>query len=634
MDINCYLNGILIENPENIKEFSIELNFDRNSTKTSFSAPELHWVNENAKNIYRIITSGNVFVGQPFQIDVVENGETVRIFDGYLNLSDNAKISCFDITCKAQPLYMIEWLFDIAEAFTFQYIYDVEKLIKPNDIKYIPYCCNSIPRGMEAFTSLASMFVIYIEIKSVEARIAADTAPATVNPFQAANVISVAIDITWLLLLIVAFIDMLLAFIFYIIQPIKYHSGMYVKDLFRIGAEKCGLKFYSPIFEKFPYNKLFYIPPKYQLPPAGSVPALFKLLGANANISGVVGYLNKNELNQNGFYKGTFNNFIQDFLTLFNAKIVIQDGTLIVARWDYNTSNDALYQLPPLRNDFHFNNSNEIKSTEIYQFQVDFEDKNTIDKYKGTLYQVYTKSKNEPAAQELNLIKGYNEINFNFALAKRKEDLTIPEQLLKGIVNVINVTLSVMQVAINGAIILINNVIKLMNNIIKALNWIIHINIKGLTPIKKVKLTIGNNVVDNRIGMLLLENDYIGTGKLLILNEDINNYKNNKINELNEELLTAKNIYNEFYYIDNFAVNSDGTHNQWVIPEELKNVRVGFKDFQKLQKSKDILDFDGTPATLISCKWNLWEQIADIKYRVNKQYSDELYNTFIEPDGN
>ena len=136
-------------------------------------------------------------------------------------------------------------------------------------------------------------------------------------------------------------------------------------------------------------------------------------------------------ITQDGFYKGTIGELLRECKKIWNAKIVIKNQTEIWLVRDDEITNNAQFTLPPLikyENPFYGLNTNEFKSNRVIAFQTDSVDKNTIQEYQGTIFQVTT----EPIRVGNNpLMKGLEEVNINFALAKRKETLTVPEEILK-----------------------------------------------------------------------------------------------------------------------------------------------------------------------------------------------------------
>jgi hypothetical protein len=314
---------------------------------------------------------------------------------------------------------------------------------------------------------------------------------------------------------------------------------------------------------------------------------------------------------------------------MFNAKVVLKNGVLIFERRDYNTST-TLYQVPDLRNDYHQLNTADMKATYLLSFQTDLNDKNTIERYKGVSYQATTLPVivNDP---KYLLLKNLEQALIPFALGKRKETLTVPEVILSNVIDIINIPLNLMGVIINGAIDGINAIIEVVNNLFDAIATIgpdLGVDIPTIPPFNPPTIA---NPISNRIGMMLLENDYIDTPKLVMIDEG-SEPKNTKVTTNNETFLSAKQLWLDFHYINSF-VELNGKHNQWK-KYNYTGVPFSFNDYLLVKDDNKITTPDGSVAELLSLKWNIYDQIADIRFRVNEKYTNNLQLKTYEPDGN
>ncbi|MFZ9845351.1 MAG: hypothetical protein ACO3EW_05195, partial [Candidatus Nanopelagicaceae bacterium] len=325
---------------------------------------------------------------------------------------------------------------------------------------------------------------------------------------------------------------------------------------------------------------------------------------------------NPNQPDMRGYYKGTFGQLLRDLKTIFNAKIIIDNGKLIFERRDYDLYPATTYQLPDLRNDWNGFNASEFKSGYYVKFQTDINDKNTIDSYNGTAYQI-TFQPNIVGNKNNLLFKGYETVSIPFALGKRKTELTFPERVFRGIFDTFSAVVNVFVYLINGVIDGINAVIEFINDLVDALAFIgIDIPFNINTPNHIPPVVLGSLITD-RIGMLMLENDFVDVPKIFIINEGAIPRKTDVV-----ETFNAKYVWENYKYIDSF-MPIGGKHNQYILKQHDK-VPFCFDDYEKVKLDNRILTNFGEVALVDSLEWDVYNQNAAIKYRVNKQY----YNNF------
>lgn len=635
MQINFYINNNLVQPPENIKELVIELNYDKETIERQIGTNKWHWVRENATLINDYIADGlmsgvGVFEGFPLRIELEHFGVTEILSDGYIDLTEETDIGCNEITVTGKEKQGVDWLNDVADSISFERIYAENPSFKSADFVFCPYIINTVPNYREAFVSIVTGVMVGIQLQSEIRLLVANITDSAGYLTTIPGVIKLVAQILYIILLITILVGLIIAMILYIIQPVKYHAGTFVKRLFERGCEHFGLTFQSTIFNLPQYEKFFIIPNKYQLADTGETTGVFSALGGSVISAGIKGFTSPNINLQEGFFKGTFGDFLRLMKTIFNAKVVLKNGILIFERRDFNTS-ATLYQLPSLRNDFHQLNTSEIKSNYLIEFQTDLNDKNTIDKFSGSNFQITLQPLIVNDAK-LKLMKNFERVSVSLALGKRKEVLTVPEKIVSTIVDIINVPLYVMGVIVNGAITAINAIIEVVNDLFDALNSVPGVNLNVSIPLipafNPPSLT---NPISDRIGMILLENDYIDIPKLVMLNQAPNE-RDTKLALDNEIFLTAKKLWEDWHFINSFA-EVNGKHNQWK-KYEFKGVPFCFDEYLLVKNDNKILTTDGIDAEIISLKWNVYDQVADIRFRVNEKYTNNLQIKYIEPDGN
>ena len=189
-------------------------------------------------------------------------------------------------------------------------------------------------------------------------------------------------------------------------------------------------------------------------------------------------------------------------------------------------------------------------------------------------------------------------------------------------------------------------------------------------------IDINNTAGDpnERIGMLLLENDFINVPKIIKVNtvaeqstppvitgnvlgfefsfseylefggnvvySDID-YKANILNVDNATILSAENIYKKFHYINSFVPTdvsdtddnplTPQLHNQWKL-YEFENVPFCFEDYLKVKNDNKIIFVDKF-GLVEGIEWNIFNETAKITFRVNELYTLNLENVELIPLG-
>ena len=277
MRTNFYINNLRINEPNNWKELLLELNFDKDNPTSRVSLNDwelgVGGYNNNDgvvlsnKHIADGLTSGvGIFEGLPFRIELEHAGNVEDLFKGYLDLTQST-IDCDLITATSVEQGGVDWLNDVVDSVSFEYLYEETNLLNDSDFVAIPYVINSIPKAGEAFLLTLMAFTTVTAIQEQVQGLNEDIAEITGNPLSAiSGVLKVSLKIIYIGTLIVTVVKLILDAVKLIIQPVKYHKGMYVKDLLSIGCQHFGLTFKSSIFEDTDFKDLVIIPSQNELP--------------------------------------------------------------------------------------------------------------------------------------------------------------------------------------------------------------------------------------------------------------------------------------------------------------------------------------------------------------------------------
>ena len=264
-------------------------------------------------------------------------------------------------------------------------------------------------------------------------------------------------------------------------------------------------------------------------------------------------------------------------------------------------------------------NFEDYKATFILEFQKDFQDRNVIINYIGNAYQVNTVPALVPN-QRFNLSNGLERITLPFARAKRKDNLTIVEQIIEAFLQSIQFVLNLLINVINGVLAVLNALIRVINRIIRILRGIgirLNFQLPTIPPIPTAALP---SLEKNRIGLIEMESDMVAVPKIFLMD------RNGRLPENNAEIISAKYIYENFHYLRNFAEGQ----NQWLI-KEFENVPINFEGINSLRETNLFNLADGTEAEMLTLRFNPRSETMNGTYRYRKQYLTNLNLTKHEP---
>ncbi len=620
LNIIYYINGVEIKAPANHKEVSFELNFDQDSPDVNLLTTNWRFINENADILNDYVDAGltgsfGIFQGVPFDL-TLQDGTTSEMFKMYLDLTDGAEFSSYDVKCNSKEYSKIEWLNDVADSFTFEYLHEETTHLPSSLFVSVPYVISTVPNYREAFMATLGVTFIVIQIESEVAFYVA-TLAAGANPFATpSEAIRFCFHIVYTIGLIISLIKLINDIIDLIIQPVKYHKGMYVRDLIDAGCAHLGLTFESTILKGSLWKDLYLLPEKYENPP-------------DPDDDRILGFLSPS-VDQKGYYKGTFGQLLREMKAMFNAKIIIQNGVLRLERVDWNNSTTS-YIIPDIRQDFFGYNTDEFNSNYLVEFRYDVNDKNTVQEYTGTIFQATL----EPwtwTDTKLRLMKGYKNVAISFALGKRKEDLTGPEKILDFFFDIGGGILNGLISTVNAGIDFVNFAAEIIGTLGDILSFFGIDNNMETPEIQELPYSNLGQIINNRIGMLLLENDSVLVPKLLLVQEGSSDV-NNKIYADHKDYLSARYLYENYHFINSFAPTSTQPNgNQW-IRKKISRVPFTLSDFVMVKENNRIFDVNGNTAKIENLKWNPWDNLADIEYRINQKYTNNLITKTSEGQG-
>lgn len=604
--LEFYLDNVLVNPPKNYRETSIEVNYEDGEFKSQqLTITDYNFVRENIDKINQWITDGYIFEGIPLKIVCIDiDGTTTTFFDGYLDISDQSQFDEYGIVAKAKPKYSIDWLNDVAVGFSFDYLYNTG-VIKQSDFTDIPYVISSIPDYEKVAITIIGLTLIIQSLITAGQDLQSAIEAVSSGSFDWGNLFTLIGAILKFSSLVIASLALIKRIFAITIQNVKYHKGISIRKLFERGCEKLGLIFDSTIIDP----KDHILPSKFTVPKNPN-----NLFGMD-----ILGAFEPNEFPQYGYPNGTFADFIIKMKDLYNGKVLFDGNILRFERKDFTLAVPS-YQIPDVLNTKYTLNSNDFTSNFFALFQTDVTESNTITRYLGTSYQVTVNPISIKNNSSYVLMKGLKQINLPYALGKRKLELTTVEKIFDTLNEVIDAT--------------IGNVIKVLNVVIEGINFIIDainsfinffedvgslvgfsFDIPDIPDIPTIPYEPLSDLINNRIGMLLLERDSFVVDKLLRLESD---------GKLSEVQPSAKEIYEKYYIIDYFTQYKFQEWNQ--IPFTLGN-------FNSIRNNPSALLQNDEKCDILSAKFNIFNDRADLVTRNKYIYTQNLKYNYAEPTG-
>lgn len=628
MKANCFLDGIQINDPNNLEELSIDITYDKDGNKQSSSVN--NWVfgvndqrntNDALVIINNRLNSGmGVSEGLPFQIYLSdEKTKNYRLYDGYIDLW-KAKYLCNEITAPSVEQGQIDWLNDIADSVSYEFLFK-QGVFNSNYFIPVPYVINKKQNALDVIVCIVSVFVMTQELYK-QTLILIELGVEAANPAQTITaIIKLVLQIAYVVFLLAAIVKLLLDLYYSIIQPIKYHNGMYVLDSIRIACTYLGVNFSSSILESEEFKYMVLIPEKYNINESNT--------GLAKN---VVGYLTGNKNEKEGYYKNTFGELLRSLKLMFNAKIFIDGNTVYFEKQDFNLKNST-YTVPPVVDEGYTLNYDEFYSNVIIRFLTDLNDKNTIQQYTGTSVQI-TQYPNVVVNSGMQLMRKADDRIIPFARGVRKSEFNFLETIFDAFFNAVGPIIDGLIGALNKVIDIVNKIIEFLNKIIKLLS---KVGLKKLLPpttsipqIPQIPLTHLDNFISRRKDMLMMEGDYVDVPKLIMVKQQAKSV-NNVLLASNETNINAEYLYDNYHYFSNFVTTNGWTNQKKIYTAT--DIPFTFTDYENVKNNSLCLDSNGNPVTLLNVKFNPIKQIASLSYFKREVYLTNISLTKIIPNG-
>lgn len=619
MQVIDYINGVKVNNPVNNDDVSLEINFQPGDNDVSLSTFSFEWAENEAKILTDYLKNGvsggkGITMGLPHRREIVENGKTLNVLDGYIDLS-SAQWDRDFVTADTKERAGLEWVTEVADGIDFQTLYQ-KGFLTDNDKVFVPYVISSVPNYKDIMITTLTLVSIGIWIKQSVKEITADGTKVSTIIDSLGGIIGTIAAIIYAIFLVISIVKLILDLVALVISRVKYAASMSVNRQIEAACNYLGLKYSSAILQDTTFNRLHIIPEAFA-PPVTQADDRIK------------GYLFGNKIEQTGYYTGTFGDLLRRITGMFNLRIVssAKGLELLPMLKPLTSANFTIpdYYIPQ----FTTNASNLVSNLEL-RFETDMVDLNTIDNYKGTIMQAQLAHQSlSKAERKLQLLKGFNQVSFGFSRAIRKEKLTQPEEALDTLLDVISAVIGALIKAANAVIGIVNKIMEKLRNVKRVLGRI-GIDIKvDFDPVPTLDDPNLGDIVENRIGMMLLDKDQIGNAKIVLL--DVNaDMKKTKIAVDNNAQLNALNLYNVFHKSKSFAPGKESAQRYiYNVPK----VEMNLNDVLTVMDEGNVR-FKNKIMEVVSCSWNSGSRLADFVVKERKNYTTNLVETLTEPDGN
>lgn len=581
-NIRHFINGQDFGEPRNWRDIEIEIDWINEKQSGSINVSDLTFALEANKLLQERIMNGlnggvGIFEGEPYTITVGDPQNPEFTFEGYLDFTEGlTQIGNQEITTSLKTRKGNEWLEDVADSFSFAYLYD-QGIITKADFVRVPYVINFVPDGMQLIVLSMSIFMMSKElIENVEklAETVADIINAStpvvgvgvgvgavaVTAWDLGDWIMVALKaiarLVYIIAVTIAIIKLIEDVFDQLLPKKRNHIGMSFRKLLERGCEHLGLEFYSDI----PELEWIHIPRK----------------------SG------KGKDTDTGFPTNSepiylFGDLIRELKKVFNADHRIKDGILYLRRRD-KFQTPSGYQMPDFFNDqdmfldrVKFNTDEMVSNYNIY-WQYDIQDQNTLENQDGRVFQAITAPITVRNPEFVN-IKNMTEIVIPFSIGIDKTGLTAVEKTAKVLGKIVDSLTGIFGGGTNFA-----------------------------------------SQIENRVGSLSLSSHFLTTGKVVSMS-------GNKLSTNQRAIVDVRKLWDNYHFINSFA-ETKGVHNQWW-RHEGQPVPMSIQEFKTLLDNNFATDRAGNEYLIEKAVFRPYDNTAVIDYRVKRKFTNNLKITLI-----
>ena len=565
LKITHSIGGKPVKPPINQSSLSLSIvnNIDR--IDKSVDVTEFTWIDDEAKLIREHIESGKVF-NKLSHVISINDGDTSFIFNKYI-FTPGAKIGINRVDADSVEDKKLDWVTQHARAVTFFALYD-EGVITDADFVQVPYTLSSVPDYRGAFITILTTTTVAIHLDDSISELRAVIGEMSTIFDSVGAFIRVLVRIVYIALLVLTLVELILELIDLLVQRVKYTPAMGINEQLRIGLAQLGKTLVTPIPDDYLY-----------------IPKQFETIENNedSRIRGVF-FPNNNPLK--GYYRGSLGDLIDFVKDLFYMKLEVTDTEVRFVPYQ-QPPQGARVSVNPLYQVDKETNATDLVPGIYLSFSHDLRDGNTISNWKGTDVDVsYSVAGDFDKDELVPFSKKAIEKIFPVALCTTKKEFSPVEKIIDVVSGVIDGILNAMIKVANVVTGAINKVSKFIDKYLnKVLRLIGAKKIKLSTNIPKIEPVNLGDRLDDRIGMLALENDTFSVDKIARVTVS-SNPRNTKISAeitaramydlyyrfINTQLIRYRYETNEMNILDVYNVEQDLAMNINSVPARLKTL--------------------------------------------------------------
>lgn len=573
-----YLNNVEIS-PRNRDEIGVITDFSGSPDILNLTTDTIVLPREANDIIKQHIASVGIFEGIPYKV-VLEGGITINYF---VDLLDQIKVRSFEVEIKLKKRLGIDVFKQRADGTSFELM--LAKGVN-YDLKNIPYF---IIKDNQVETAITLFIAIYIMTKELIDAVK-DTAIAIAELIEASTpipglspagptvsynvgaIVRSALKATAQLIytgaLLLAVIELATQMFTLLFPPKRHLLGCNFKEIMQKSCAHLGYTFQSDLLTNQPN---WHIVP---VPLIKDRKGIFDLLP-----DALISPFNKG-VPSSSDTTPTLGLFIDALLTMFNARLIVNNGVVRIERrdWLYNQTTNNItpaLSIQAYRDDEFTYNIGDVWKRYYIHYQIDSTDLHTMD---SEMYDYHdAEFSTEPnftiTNPDLVTIKGLNDVNIPFALGRRKEKLNWVESIAYGL----------------------------------------FVLVDGITGIFGGGTNFSTQI-GQRKDCLQISQEYFTTTKVIY--GKVGQYSPGEviqtINYLNT--ISARSLWDNFHYIN--AIDQ----NDWIIKENVR-CRLNASDFVSLLNNNYAM-INGQISEILKIEWIDEKSFANITYQTRNNWAN------------
>jgi len=520
----------------------------------------LEFVREDYERIFNWLSTYGRYQGMP--LDVVFSDGTLQRY--YLDFTDpSTKWTSTNISVGVKRRNATDNFFDNADSLVFDLVD-----FQASDFTEVKYIIVPEQRLLLFFTVQLTSYNLAVQLakaaEDVQQAIAdlSELLPPLPANFGsiAAAAIRVAARIAYLVAITIALVKLMTDLVKIVFPPVRTFKGISYKKLIERSCEKLGYTLESNILNQL--DKLTILP----VPLRPNNFSVIREVFAPQSIAFTNGYPSALDVIP------TLGQAISTLEQIFNLTTFVNNGVVQIERNDFfEDQNSEVLPLAYNLQDLHqeertFND--EYWKRKLMFWQKDGADFNTYDDSNNTIVEFDTKLAVSPH-EDIQLIKGLEQVPTNFARGTRKNELDFIEKAVK-------VLTSAVDLFTGGAI---------------------------------------SNAINNRKGVLIVSQQYYSVTKLLWM-------QGNKISPNDKEILDPEKIINNYH--QNLTVENNTA-------ERIENmpIRMNELDFLQFVNKKFVILESGEKAEIKRVEWSEEDSEGSVTFEVLSNYNNNLTQSVI-----